>query len=792
LIKLNVYGQTQTEYSIKGKIQDSSNNPVEFASIAILNAKDSSMVKGTVSDSTGVFSFNSIASGNYLVTVSFIGYKNYISSLIELINDKQPDLGIIILDTDSKLLNEVVIKGSKPIIQRELGKIIINVSSGAFASAKNAIEIIKRSPGLVVSPDGAISVKGLYAPLIMIDGRPTPVSIDELKALPADVIESIEIITNANAKFDGDTRAVVNVKLKRDKNLGLQGSIFGQMYQNQKYFSHTEGINLTYKTKKWLYFGRYSYINDQDYLTLETTRLINKQSQSTVLTENSLLKTIIKGSNINIGVDYSISKKQSLGFLLKGNIKKPEDITVGTTSLRFIENSSPNLLVDNLNNTNKQLDNFSANFHYIGKIGKNENQISFDADLLDFATNQNQNFRADYKNSNNQITQNPTILRNITSTATKIKTAKIDYAHAISKGSNLGLGARISMINTDNVLRFDSLNNNSWQYDASKSNNFVYEENIVAGYITYSKVFNKTSIELGTRLENSAILGNSLTNDEKFNKNYLKILPSVQLQHQISDDKTLSFSYARKLERPSFNSLNPFKYYINPYTFTEGNPFLLPIDRNTFELSYTFKDYTVSIGYLYDKNIFAQMPIQDDNTNIIRYTRLNLDSQTQYNIDFTVPLKVNSWWTTQHYLSVFHYGLQTFFLNNRLDRSAWAYYFNGSNKFTFIKKVNLELSYDYNSPTIGQIYNSASSGTVAIGLQKNILQEKGSIQINFSDIFYSYREQFAGKYQNIDVNTLQKRGTQSVSFRLTYKFGNSSYSRKNRNTGNLEEEKRAK
>jgi outer membrane receptor protein involved in Fe transport len=208
---------------------------------------------------------------------------------------------------------------------------------------------------------------------------------------------------------------------------------------------------------------------------------------------------------------------------------------------------------------------------------------------------------------------------------TILQSFRADYEHPFGKVGKLQLGTKFTWTSSNNDLRYDTLGAGQWVYDPSRSNRFLYHETIVAGYAQVSREFGLVQIEAGLRIENTNTRGNSLTLDNVVDRSYFRWLPSLKLQRKLSETNTLSASFSRKMRRPAFWELNPFTLYIDPYTFTEGNPFLLPVTNNTADITFNHGDLSFSVNYTIDKGVFVQVPIQNDATNVLRYTRINLD-----------------------------------------------------------------------------------------------------------------------------------------------------------------------
>lgn len=780
--------------NITGKVKDNIGKPLEFASVLLLSAKDSSLVKGSMTDTTGIFEISENNQGSYLLSITSIGYQKFISEPV-VISETSPiiDLGIITLAEDSKLLNTVVISGERPAIERQVDKILVNPNNSIFKASSNALDILGRSPGITLDAKGGISLKG-STPLIMIDGKNQAISMEELKALPPDAIEQIEIIGSAGAKYDGETRSVINIKLKRDKNLGLKGDSYVSTGQNRRYGSYAGGFSLTYKTKKMVYFGRYGYNNDNDFLDMTGNRNVVETNRKTIFNEANDIKFSSTGHALRVGADYQIKKQQTVGVLVKSNFTTGEQNSNNLTKITTLQDNQASTLqrLQTTNFSNSKGTSVAVNLNYRGTINKKGATLTADFDAANYDINRNQDFKNQYISEASQVIGIPTQLRNLSPSNTNFQSIKVDFSQPINKTMALDIGAKTSWSKSDNDLKFDTLNINQWVVDKSRSNRFLYEEHIIGAYTNISGEVGKNSFQVGLRIENTNTLGNSLTTDNVVDRAYFRWLPTAQVMHKFDDNNSVSLGYVRKLTRPTYYDLNPFKYYINPFSYTEGNPFLLPITRDVVEANYAYKDYSFGISYRNDSDVFAQMPVQNDVTKVLYYTRVNLNTQRTLSFDIYAPVKINDWWQMQHNISVYYRQVKSNYLSSSFNNTNWSYYIDGSQAFSVSKTFTTELSYYFSGPSASQFYLNQSYGEVALNFKKTILNKKADLTLNFTDIFRTYREKYAGQYLNIDVSTLQLRGTQAVKLRLNYRFGSSTFNRRNRNTGSSEEENRVK
>lgn len=793
----SLWGQTPGTVAITGTIKNTDNQAVEFATVILKSVSDSTLTKGVLADTVGYFELAGIKPGQYILNVSALNYATFTSNAIALSDTtKTVNLGSYTLTPDTKTLQEVVVKGERPVVERVLGKLVLNVSNSFFKTATNALDVLKKAPGIRIDPQGAITIKGSVTPVVYIDGKQLPLTAEELKNLSSEDIDQVEVIANASARYDGETRAVINIKLKRDKTLGLKGSAYAGAFINRHYSGYESGISASFKTPRFMYYGRVGYYENNDFLREVGHRIVQDNSTRTTFDSDAFTHWRNRPLSYQGTIDYTINQNNTVGIMVKGTDNRQRDLTTNNT-LILTESGTTGSPLQQLLPTNTLTQahptNIAIDANYRSTLSPAGNQLSVNLDYASYNTQKTQDLRSNYSNDVGSPLTFPSVLLGQFPSSISIKSAKADYSHPLGKTAKLDFGAKISHTQTDNELIYDTLAASGLLVrDLQRSNHFLYNEHIVAAYGLFSKEFAKTSFEAALRVEQTQSEGNSLTLDNVVKRQYMRWLPSFQLQHKFDDQHSIAFGFSRKLRRPSFYELNPFQFYTSPFEYSEGNPFLLPMTRNTTELSYTHKDITITATYRIDRDVIAQMPIQDVVTKVIRYTRTNLDKNQVIAVDVTAPFTINKWWKMQHTAVVYYVRTVSAFQNSSFDNRALSFILNGQQVFTLPNGYTLECSYDYSAPSASQFYRNKSYGTVNFSLQKNVLKGAGNIQINVSDVFNTYREAFYGQYEAVNVSTLQTRNVQQGSVRFTYNFGKSTFTRKNRSSGSSEEENRAR
>ncbi len=781
---------------LKGRVVDDQRKPVEFATVVLTSGLDSTrVVQATATDTTGDFELTGVPLGRYTLRISMLGYRAIRPTLLTVAAESTMALGLITLASSTQQLGEVTVTGERPAIERTLGKLTLNVSNSFFKTAPNALEVLRRAPGVRVDPLGGISLKGTVKPVVYLDGKQIPLTPEEIQALSTEDIEQVEILPNASAQFDGQTQAVINIKRRHDKTLGAQGSAYAGVSRNRLYGGYELGSSLTYKLKKLALYGRASYAETNKFLQANALRSVPDATSKTEFSTYTFLHYRERPLSYQFSADYSLTPKQTLGLQVQGLAKHETDQTTNITSVSRFDPAGALLSAYTLPSTTDATitpGSLAFDLNYRGVLDDKGSELVAYADYARYSINQQQVFRTAFPQGQNTLRFPGQLLGDFPS-STRISALRTDYTHVIRPTITWSAGAKYSHTTTDNELRYDTLSENgSPRRDFSRSNHFLYDEKIVAAYASWAQTWGNTSIDAGLRSEFTRSTGNSLTLNNIVNRSYYRWLPSLQAQHKFDDQHTLAFTYSRKMWRPSFADLNPFQFYTSPYEYIEGNPFLLPATINSTELRYSVKDVTVTASYQLTRDQITQLPTQDPVTQVIRYTQANLDRVQTASLEVSAPFTITKWWKLQHTASFYHVNTRFATDAGLTPNKAWSFETYGQQIFSLPHDFTLEVSYDYRAPGVSSIYRNKSSGTVGFSAQKSVLKGQGNIQLNCSDLFNTYREAFSTQYNDIDVQTTQKRHIQKVALRFTYRFGKSTFTRKNRASGSVEEEGRAR
>jgi iron complex outermembrane recepter protein len=803
--------ETKAQGKISGQITDDKNKIVEFASVTLLKAKDSTLVKGALSDQNGSFEFEKISSGDYLVNISQMGYKKFYTPKFSLDSDNpNVKLSNLILSEDSKQLSEVQVVAKKPFIEQQLDKTVVNVENSIVSAGSTALEVLEKAPGVTVDKDGNISLKGKQNVLVMMDGKPTYMSASDLanllRNMQSSSLDKIEIMTNPPAKYDAAGNAgVINIKTKKNQNMGLNGSAtVGYGYGFYKSLPKENGsLNLNYRQGKLNVFGNFSGNNRKNFQINDIKRKFVENGK-TISGFDQIADSDKQNSSFSykVGADYFLDSKNTIGILVNG---MNGDFKELLDNQAIVKNSlgqqdSTSITKGDISNG---WSNYSTNINFKHVIDSTGKEWTMDADYARYNNNSMMMYRTSKYDLQNILRQT----RNedgMTDSKIDIYSIKADLVYPLNKTSKFEAGLKSSYVNSNNDMRFEFLvgDLNNRVPDPTRSRDFLYKENINAGYVNYSTTLKKLSVQLGLRVENTVGQG-TLKGKELLNRNYTNLFPSVFLREKLSEKHQVGLSYSRRIDRPSYEDLNPFLYFLDPYTFQKGNELLQPQYTDAVELSHTFMDaITTTINYSRTNGVMTDILQQNNALKLTNVTKYNIGYVDNFGIAFSVPVPITKWWFSNTYFNLYnnHYvgdipkvtieanGTEST-IYQPLDAHATTYNFNMTNQFTLPKKFSLELSGWYQSGFIeGQLVGKPM-GSVSFGIQKKMLKDKATLKLNVNDVFWTQKFRGSFAFNDIDVQIVNRWESRTARMTFTYRFGNNKVaSARQRQTG-LEDEK---
>lgn len=772
--------------SIAGKVIDNRNTPVESATISLMNAKDSSVVKLAVSDKEGKYYFEGITYGDYFVTVSSVNFNSENSATFNIsANISNKILEPVALQPRAKELTAVVISAKKPLIDQKIDRMVVNVDASVTNVGSTALEVLEKSPGITVDKDGNIILKGKSSVMVMIDGKPSYLSSADLANLlgnmNANQLSQIEIMTNPSAKYDAAGNAgVINIKTKKNATKGFNGSVT-LSYGQGKYAKSNNSIMLNYSTGKFNAFINYGYSLNNSFFNINTQRnfLGADGKLATQLDQQATRTNKSQNINLKLGLDYFISKQSTLGFVASGFLSPQKQDGVTNSTLRD-DNSD----ITSIQKTIRTVDNswkngaLNLNFHTSADNGNKDLTTNLDYLHYDFSGNQ---LLDGFSFSPNGIFLSKNNIKNTLPLTIDIYSARVDYTSQLGNYIKLETGLKSSVVKTNNTSDFFSLMNNQWVTDSVNSNAFNYSENINAGYVNLNKTFEKWTAQAGLRLENTNYKGVqtalSQQPDSSFNRSYFSLFPSAFISYEANEINRYALSVSRRIDRPEYRDLNPFISYLDQYTYSTGNPFLQPQFSYNVELSHSYKNmFTTTLNYSVIHNMINETFSQFD-TLIVRSvgnigTRYNIGIAESASIPFT------PWYTGIFYANLYQNSYNGLINGSPFKATQLTFAINVNNQFSFKKGWAAELSGTFTSRNRdeGQAI-VLPYGQVAAGLSKSLLNNKASLKFNVRDIFYTQNPKEIQNFQDVQSTIRITRDTRVFTLAFVYRFGISNKSK---------------
>lgn len=784
----------QAQFKIQGFVRSETNLSIPFSTVLLLNAKDSSLVKGAVAGENGNFLFENIKAGRFVLSASMVAYQKKYSTIFEA-GELNKQSMILVLPEESKSLKEVVVVAKKPLFEQQIDKLVVNVENSVTAAGGTALEVLELSPGITVNKqNNSMTMSGKSGVMVMLNGKltrlPMETVIQMLDGMSASTIEKIELITTPSAKYDAEGDAgIINIVTKKNLNFGTNGSFSGTFGYGW-YERPTATLNLNHRNEKLNIYGDYTYSRFHAWQQFKSNRNIQKTDG----VENTGFVVdrypLNNNHSAKVGFDYNLSQNTTFSGLVSAfnNHATMQAPSLSSTfkNNMLIQQSLLNLDVISL------WQNLMLNLS-MRHIFKNKQEWSIDVDKLFYSNNNPSNYTIGFTDflSNKKEQQ---LFKTSKKTPIQFWVIKTDFLRPINTKGKLEFGLKFSTTTLRNDVEMERNTLNEWIIDSTFTQHYKMAESIEAAYTNFNYQFTtKTSIQAGLRYESTQTDINTLDGKSLVHRRYGNLFPSVFFSHKLSKSHTLNLSYARRVTRPSYNDLAPFVIFGDLNTFFYGNEKLLPTISDAVQASYTLKDkYILSVKYSHDKNrIVGFIPHPDVINNRLNYYAENMDGFNTVSVNVSTPVEITKWWQSQNNFIGNRQHIVTVFQNTPVNRSTVNFQLNSSHTFKLPNKFTAELTFTYNSPQLVGFQRLRAFSQVTAGLQKILPNNKGTLRLNISDIFWKNYY----KWATIAVN-LDETGHYIFEprvMRLTYSrsFGNQKVkAARKRTTGSEEERQR--
>ncbi len=771
-LSLSAIAQSQ----VSGMVGDSEVKFLSFANVLLLHAPDSSFVKGTITGDDGKYIFENIENGHYLIKALMIGYHPGFSSSFHVV-DAKFEVGSIALVPDELILNEVIVEGMKPLYEQHLDRLVVNVQSSITAAGSTALEVVERSPGITVDrQNNVLSLNGKAGIQVMINGKPArlPPSaiIQMLDGMNAGNIERIEFITSPSARYEAEGSAgLLNIVLINSPEYGTNGS-FSSSLGYGRYGKSNANVMINHRSENLNIYADYSLANNKGWYELGNIRNVINQGLPTATSSigSGSLKQITQ--TMRLGFDYQLSPQTTIGGVFSGFSNN--QVTEVINTIRIHEDLKESVFVvmdtDETNHWNHVMGNLNLRHNFTDK-----QEISFDLDYLVYRNTSPASYDILYHfpKTGEHIQEKVKVEK---STPIKTFILKADYVFHLTDNSKLEFGGKGSFTWLDNEVAVDWLTKEGWNRDSQLSQRIDMSENILAGYTSFFFQMNTDiTMQAGLRWEHTYTNINSPQENNLVLRRYHQLFPNLAFSKKLNVNNTIQVSYNRRITRPTFNNLAPFVSFKDPYSFWSGNTALMPTISDALQASYQIKNkYILSLQAGLDKNAVTWLVQLDPESNRQNVFIANTDQTNTYSLNLTIPVSIYKWWEMENTMSAFWQQNSTLYDGEDLNINGRYTRFNTTQNIKLPHSFNMEINAFYQSKAIYGIFKQTATGSLNMGIRKELKNDWGTLVLNFNDIFWTNRFRIRLAYPSVNLDQIFYYTPEPRVLRLTYRrnFGN--------------------
>jgi len=772
---LGILAQQGPPSGIFGKVIDAtSETPLPYATVALLNASDSTLIAGTVTDEDGRFSIDA-AAGTYILKVDFISHQNTFRNLEAYSGGEPFRVGTIALQEDAAQLEAVEVVGEKSELEFSLDKKIYTVGKDITAVGSNAIEVLDNVPSVTTDIDGNVSLRGSGGVQILINGKPSGLTglgtTNALRNLPSGNIERVEVITNPSARYDAEGQVgIINIVLKKQRESGFNASID---LNGGLPGSYGAAANLNYRTNKVNLFstlgGRFRRGPGGGFVFYDYFTPVNgvESSRNDRDHERGGL-----GLNTRLGLEYFITEKNSLtGSFNFGKGDENNDASVLYTDF----DASNNILAEILrtDDESEQEEDLSYSINFTRDIDKKKGKkLNFDmryattgeqelSDLLETRLSGTNSEAAPRQRSTNDENQDEYLFQ-------------FDWVNPFSKTKKFELGSRATFRTIDNDFLVEQINTGGiFEPLENLSNDFKYDENIAATYAQYADEKGKISYQLGLRGEYTDVTTLLIQSDERNQRDYFNLFPSAFLTYKLPNENAFQLSYSRRLRRPRFFDLNPFLTFSDSRRRFAGNPNLDPEFTNSMELGY-LKEwektvFNASVYYRHTDDVIQRITQRIDSITFVSKPE-NLNQRDAGGLELIGSSDLTKWLRVDGNFNLFYYQEDGQNLGETFTSEDVSWFTRFNSRFKIANRVNGQLSVNHRAGRQTTQGNQNSVTSANVGLSSEILKKQGTVSLNVRDLFNSRKrvyEQFGDDFfSNGEFQWRARTTTLSFNYRI--------------------------
>ncbi|GGK58074.1 TonB-dependent receptor domain-containing protein [Rufibacter glacialis] len=741
---------------ITGTVVDSeSSKPVEFATIALINATIGKTVDGTVTDDKGRFTLNRVANGSYTLNISFIGYETKEMKQVTIsAGDQNVNLNKVALSPAQTKLQEVTVVGEKPLIEDKVDRLVYNADKDLTNTGGTAADVMQKVPSIALDQDGNIQMRGSSNVRVLINGKPSSVMAgsvaDALKQIPADVIKSVEVITSPSAKYDAEgTAGIINIVTKKNALQGVTGSVSltgGTRASNGNANVGIKqgklGINVNAGANRFYSKGGMNMTQMNQAILKDDPETLREEGDNpntlflekarTVENTNSQLGTSTVDGMFGfgqLGLEYDINEKNSLAAGIRvntGSFKMRSHQLASFTQADQNEArtgfTDPRLVDEyrlSMKNNNQRL-SMDLNLDYTHQFKKPQQELTllalYSQTQQDNTVNQNR-FELEGPLRSITLNENEGLNQELTFQA--------DYAHPMPKNTLLEIGSKAILRDVSSESLYNGVDLNS---------DFDYDQNVMASYVSYGFNLNKkTALKFGGRYEFTKVAGDFIDPSQDFSNSYDNFIPNITLAYDLKPNMKLRTTFTQRIQRPQLFFLNPYRQRQGDNLIVYGNPTLDAELTDSYEINYStfFKTTSINASAYMRITDNAIEQVSDVEENITYVTFNNIAKNKTYGITLSGSTKPVPAWNVNGNVNLYYVELNAPIASN----SGMMYNINVSSGYTFGKGVSAQFSGGFNSDRISlQGHNSAFSYH-NLAIKKELFEKKGAISLGMDNPF---------------------------------------------------------
>ncbi|TGE28951.1 outer membrane beta-barrel protein [Hymenobacter metallicola] len=790
----------QTGASTTGRVQTEAGAPIDYATVTLHRATDSTLVKTEFSDAKGEYRFEQLAAGNYRVSAAQVGYNRAWSAVFELPGSGSvPTLTLRV--NAATQLKEVQVVGQKPLFERLADRTVVNVEGSTLATGNSTLEVLSRAPGVTVDANDNLALRGRQGLLVMIDGKRQPMTgtelADYLRALPADQLKSIELITSPPARYDAQGSAgIIDIKLKKDQRQGTNGS--GNIsYGRGRYGRFTTSASGNHRQKGLNLFASTTYTKRSNFGIRNTYRSYFESGDTgpELVSQADQRNNQIGSDHFviwRLGTDVNLAANTTLGGVVTGfAVPNPRPGGSSTNVSYFYDGRGQLTDYYTAQGTGQGYNpNVTANLNFKhvfanAKVGKPE--LSADLDYARYYTHRLQSLTT----FNERSGRPQTLLNGDQTGELIIQAAKADYTRPLSENTTLEAGAKASRVFSDNDILFLTTTEGVTSVDRGRTNRFRYDELISAAYLNLSHKVGKLNLQAGLRGEQTHATGEQVVASDNFRRDYYQLFPTASVKYTPSGVHEWTAALSRRINRPSYRQLNPFRFVIDPTTTGKGNPELRPETSYNLEVAHTFQQkFTTNLSYSLTADPITDVAQPESRTSTVSMY-VNLNRQHYAALTLTAPLTPTKWWQVYNNAVFFYIHYQGTLANTSLNRGQGAFTLSSNSTFTFGKGWGAELSGNYYSRQRVGFFVFQDYGQVNLGVQKALWDRKATLRLAATDIFLTTPLRARSNYNNYQEDLYLRRDSRTATLSLSWRLGNDKLTSTNRRSGAEDEKRRA-